>query len=54
MQIAHSFPAVRSEFDGRKRVIIEGVSPEVDGGRFPAKRVTGDVVRIGADIFADG
>ena len=45
---------MRSELDGRKRVIIEGVSPEVDGGRFPAKRVTGDVVRIEADIFADG
>ena len=40
-------------FDGRRRVIIEGVSPVVDDGRFPAKRVTGDIVRIEADIFAD-
>lgn len=42
------------EEDGRKRVLIEGVSPEVDAGRFPAKRTVGDVVEIGADIFTDG
>ena len=41
-------------FDGRRRVVIEGVSPLVDDGRFPAKRVVGDVVQIEADIFADG
>ncbi|HJQ36497.1 MAG TPA: alpha-1,4-glucan--maltose-1-phosphate maltosyltransferase [Thermoanaerobaculia bacterium] len=45
---------VRAELDGRQRVIIEGASPEVDGGAFPAKRVTGDVVAVEADIFADG
>jgi starch synthase (maltosyl-transferring) len=42
------------QFDGRRRVVIEGVSPLVDDGRFPAKRVIGDVVKIEADIFADG
>ena len=42
------------ELDGRKRVIIEAASPEVDGGAFPAKRVAGDVVFAEADIFADG
>jgi starch synthase (maltosyl-transferring) len=41
-------------FDGRKRVIIEGVSPEVDDGRFPAKRTEGERVLIEADVFADG
>ncbi|MBV9269096.1 MAG: alpha-1,4-glucan--maltose-1-phosphate maltosyltransferase [Acidobacteriaceae bacterium] len=40
--------------DGRRRVIIEGISPEIDGGRFPAKRTVGDVVRVEADIFTDG
>ncbi|MFL6465042.1 MAG: maltotransferase domain-containing protein [Bryobacteraceae bacterium] len=40
--------------DGRKRVIIEGVNPEIDGGRFPAKRTIGDLVRVEADIFTDG
>jgi len=43
-----------TEFDGRKRVIIEDASPQVDGGRFPAKRVAGDAVAVEADIFADG
>ncbi|HEX9459384.1 MAG TPA: alpha-1,4-glucan--maltose-1-phosphate maltosyltransferase [Thermoanaerobaculia bacterium] len=41
------------QFDGRRRVIIEGVAPCVDDGRFPARRVVGDVVAIEADIFAD-
>jgi starch synthase (maltosyl-transferring) len=40
--------------DGRKRVIIEGISPQVDCGRFPAKRTMGDLVRIEADVFTDG
>jgi starch synthase (maltosyl-transferring) len=38
----------------RKRIVIEGVDPEVDGGRFPVKRVVGDKVVVEADIFADG
>jgi starch synthase (maltosyl-transferring) len=42
------------QFDGRRRVVIEGIAPCVDAGRFPAKRVVGDVVTIEADIFADG
>ena len=40
--------------DGRKRVVIEGITPAVDGGRFPAKRTVGDQVRVEADIFTDG
>ncbi|HEY0593748.1 MAG TPA: alpha-1,4-glucan--maltose-1-phosphate maltosyltransferase [Thermoanaerobaculia bacterium] len=40
--------------DGRRRVIIEGVSPEIDCGRFPIKRVPGEPVVVEADIFADG
>ncbi|HSY47593.1 MAG TPA: alpha-1,4-glucan--maltose-1-phosphate maltosyltransferase [Thermoanaerobaculia bacterium] len=42
------------QFDGRRRVIIEGVAPCVDDGRFPARRVAGDIVVVEADIFADG
>ena len=38
----------------RKRVIIEGVKPEIDGGRFPIKRTVGDRVRVEADIVTDG
>ncbi|MGB6609063.1 MAG: maltotransferase domain-containing protein, partial [Acidobacteriaceae bacterium] len=40
--------------DGRKRVVIESVTPEIDAGRFPIKRIAGDTVRVEADVFADG
>jgi starch synthase (maltosyl-transferring) len=36
------------------RVVIEHVSPAVDGGLFPAKTSIGDVVPIEADVFTDG
>jgi len=36
------------------RVLIEGVVPEVDCGRFPIKRVIGATVEVAADIFAEG
>jgi starch synthase (maltosyl-transferring) len=40
--------------DGRRRAVVENVKPEIDGGRFPAKRTVGDKVAVEADIFADG
>jgi starch synthase (maltosyl-transferring) len=52
-----SVPAAKAhgvEVDGRRRVAIEAVSPEVDAGRFPAKRSLGEKVAIEADVFADG
>jgi hypothetical protein len=36
------------------RVVIEAESPQVDGGRFAAKRVVGEPVTIEADVFGDG
>jgi starch synthase (maltosyl-transferring) len=36
------------------RLAIEGVSIEIDGGRFPAKVVAGWPATIEADIFSDG
>lgn len=36
------------------RVVIEGITPQIEGGRYPAKRRVGDVVHIGADIYKDG
>jgi starch synthase (maltosyl-transferring) len=39
---------------GRRRVVIEGVSPEIDAGRFPIKRTVGEAVVVEADVFADG
>jgi starch synthase (maltosyl-transferring) len=41
-------------FEGRKRVVIEEVQPQVDCGRYPAKRTAGDTVTITAAIFGDG
>jgi len=40
--------------EARTRVIIEGVEPEIDSGRFPIKRIIGDKVVVEAAIFADG
>ncbi|MHB1567425.1 MAG: alpha-1,4-glucan--maltose-1-phosphate maltosyltransferase [Acidiferrobacter sp.] len=40
--------------DGRERIVIEGVTPVVDGGRFAVKRIVGEVLTIEADVFADG
>jgi starch synthase (maltosyl-transferring) len=40
--------------EGRRRVQIEGVSPEIDGGRFPIKRTVGEGVRVEVDMFSDG
>ncbi len=39
---------------GGAEVAIEAVSPEVEAGRFPAKRSLGEKVAIEADVFADG
>lgn len=39
--------------DGRRRVVIENVQPEIDSGRFPVKRVIGQSVDVEADIFTD-
>jgi len=39
---------------GKARVVIEGVKPEIDYGRFPIKRIIDDSVTIEADIFAEG
>jgi len=37
-----------------EHIIIECVTPEVNGGRYPAKRVIGDMVSVGADLIKDG
>lgn len=40
--------------EGRRRAVIETVRPEVDCGRFAAKRVVGEWVVVEADVFTDG
>ena len=39
---------------GRSRVVIEHITPQVDGGRHPVCRILGDTVDVTAVIFADG
>ena len=35
-------------------IYIEEVTPELDGGRFPVKRIVGDAVVVGATILKEG
>lgn len=43
-----------STLDGRKRVVISNVRPQIEEGRFPARRAIGESVVFSADIIADG
>src|ERR1700730_10203902 len=36
------------------RHVIEAVTPSVDCGRYPAKRITGEACVVEADLFRDG
>jgi starch synthase (maltosyl-transferring) len=40
--------------EGRSRVVVEHVEPQIDCGLFPIKRTIGDLVSIEADVFGDG
>ena len=43
-----------AEATSSPRVVIESVTPMVDGGRFAVKRVVGERITVEADVFADG
>ena len=49
-----SMGMLKSNSDGRSRVVIENVRPEIDAGQFPIKRVVGERIVVEADIFTDG
>src|ERR1700722_13981978 len=40
--------------EGRRRVVIENVEPQINCGRFAIKRIINDLVAIQADVFGDG
>jgi starch synthase (maltosyl-transferring) len=40
--------------EAKSRAVIEQVSPVIDGGLFPIKRIPGEWVNVEADIFGDG
>jgi len=60
--VRHAMGMVREAADkpeadaigSRRSIIIERITPELDGGRYPVKRVVGDQLLVTADIFADG
>jgi starch synthase (maltosyl-transferring) len=35
-------------------VVVENLAPALEGGRYPVKRLVGDVLRVGADVYKDG
>src|SRR4051812_29933773 len=37
-----------------RSVVIESVTPELDGGRYPVKREVGDSLVVEADVFKEG
>jgi starch synthase (maltosyl-transferring) len=39
---------------GRQRVVIENVTPQINGGMFAVKRILGQQVVVSADVLADG
>ncbi|MGZ4139013.1 MAG: alpha-1,4-glucan--maltose-1-phosphate maltosyltransferase [Actinomycetota bacterium] len=42
------------ERTARKRVVVARVTPEIECGRFPIKRVEGESVTVEAEVFCDG
>ena len=45
---------IAAKLEGRSRVVIEKVQPEINYGEFPIQRVVDETVTVEADIFADG
>src|SRR5438132_4780734 len=41
-------------FETYAAITIEDVQPQLDGGRWPLKRVVGDTVEVSADILKEG
>ena len=46
-------PALTAD-DGRRRVIVEHVGPQVEDGKYPVKRVVDERVEVHADVYGDG
>ncbi len=46
--------SIAAKLEGRSRVVIEAVHPELDCGEYAIQRVVGETVVVEADILADG
>ncbi len=53
VRAAHKKPAPAIKLHS-PRIAIEGISPKVDDGRFPVRRLLRDIVTVEADIITDG
>jgi len=51
---SESIPSPSLSIDGRRRVVIDGVRPQLDGSRYAIKRVLGDTLVVEADLLVDG
>src|SRR5881392_4016296 len=51
---AEALPAAPSVSSPPARIVVQYPQPAVDGGRYPAKRCSGDLVTVEADVFRDG
>jgi starch synthase (maltosyl-transferring) len=40
--------------EGRRRVVVDGLEPELEAGRFPIKRTVGETVLVEANVYGDG
>ena len=49
----HTYMSLAS-INGQQRVVIEKITPQLDGGRFPIKTIVNEIVSVEADVFADG
>jgi starch synthase (maltosyl-transferring) len=47
-------PRHRAEWRPDARIAVEDVWPEIDGGRYPIKRVVGEEVAVWCDLLRDG
>ena len=44
----------RDSSRGLPRIVVTGIGPAVDGGHYAVKRIEGEDLEVGADIFKDG
>ena len=43
-----------ARIDASRKIVIEDVTPQLDGGRYAVKREVGDILEVSADIFKEG
>jgi hypothetical protein len=47
-------PSKSTQANRLRHIVIEAVTPTIDCGRYPAKRIAGESCVVEADIFGDG